>query len=441
MLRGEQLRRWGLASAEFGLVQIAVQVLTALAGILIIRSMPKSEYALFAIVNSMQVASNLLADLGIGIGVRSIGGRVWSDPFRFGQLINTALGMRRLFAFFSLGICLPITGWMLWRNGASISLTIGLCVVAATGIIPLLASSVFSISPLLYGEYRRIQKLDLGNALLRLSLIGALALGHMYAFFAAAVGVVVNWVQKTFMQRWAVEHIDMSAPPNPDDRRELLSLSVKSLPNTVFFCFQGQVTLLILTLVGGTTGIADVTALGRVAMLFTVFSVTFAYVIGPRFARCQESSRLPRLYVLCLAGALLVLLPIFIFAWLLPGVFLWLLGSNYAGLQREYLLVVAASCLTQIAGVMWNLNVSKAWIQVQAFGLIATVLSVQIVAAIFLDLHQFRNILIFNLATAVAPIPMYALDAWRGLRASTHTPKPIRAHSVDDEAKLQSIET
>src|SRR5438067_1971811 len=111
MSRGKQLMRWGLASAEFGLVQIAVQVLTALAGILIIRSMPKSEYALFAIVNSMQVASNLLADLGIGIGVRSIGGRVWSDPFRFGQLINTALGMRRLFAFFSFGICLPITGW------------------------------------------------------------------------------------------------------------------------------------------------------------------------------------------------------------------------------------------------------------------------------------------------------------------------------------------
>jgi O-antigen/teichoic acid export membrane protein len=441
MSRWKQLKRWSLASAEYGLVQIAVQVLAALAGILIIRSMSKSEYALFAIANSMQAASNLLADLGVGIGVRSIGGRVCSDSFRFGQLINTALGVRRRFALFSLGICLPTMGWMLWHNGASVPLMIGLCAVVAIGVIPLLTSSVFSVSPLLHGEYRRLQKLDFGNALLRLLLIGVLALGYMRALFAAAVGVIGNWVQKIFMRRWALEHIDISAPPNPEDRRELISLSIKSLPNTIFFCFQGQVTLLILTFVGGTTGIANVTALGRVAVLFTVFSVTFANVIGPRFARCQEPARLPRLYILCVGGAVIVLLPLFIFAWFLPGVFLWLLGGNYAGLEHEYILVVAASCLTQIAGVMWNLNVSKAWIQMQAFGLIATVLVVQVITAISLDLHQFRNILIFNLVTAATPIPLYILDAWRGLRGFALLPKPTLADSIAEKAKLQVIES
>jgi len=113
ILRWEQVRRWSLTLAEFGVAQIAVQALTALAGILIIRSMSKPEYALFAIANSMQTTCNLLADLGIGIGVRSIGGKVWDDPFRFGQLMNTALRLRRKFAICSLGVCLPIASWML----------------------------------------------------------------------------------------------------------------------------------------------------------------------------------------------------------------------------------------------------------------------------------------------------------------------------------------
>jgi hypothetical protein len=38
-------------------------------------------------------------------------------------------------------------------------------------------------------------------------------------------------------------------------------------------------------------------------------------------------------------------------------------------------------------------------------------------AALYLDLSQFQHVLLFNLGTAAAPLPMYLLDAWRGLRA------------------------
>jgi hypothetical protein len=100
--RWPRIKQWTLRLAEFGFVQGLVQLLTAVAGLMIVRTLSKPEYALFAIANSMQVTGNLLADIGIGIGVRSIGGRVWNDPARFGQLLNTTLGLRRQFAVVSL---------------------------------------------------------------------------------------------------------------------------------------------------------------------------------------------------------------------------------------------------------------------------------------------------------------------------------------------------
>jgi hypothetical protein len=416
--RRAKFRKWAFRVIEFGLFQGMVQVLTAVAGLLILRTLSKQEYALFAVTNSMQTACNLLANLGITMGLASIGGRVYQDPHRFGQLLNTARGLRHRFALVSFPFCLPVAAWMLLRNGAGPWVTIALCLAIVLTVVPVLESSIWQASPLMHGEYRRIQKLDLGSAGLRFSLIGMLALTRMNVILAACVAAVSNWTQTIFLKRWAREKIDTTAPRNAEDRRDMLRLSMKSLPNTLFFCFQGQVTLFILTLFGSTTGIADLTALGRVAALFGVFSVVIANVLGPRFTCCQDARRLPRLYLVLVGGSVLVVLPVLGFAWLLPGPFLWMLGAKYAALGDECIWVVAATCIAQIGVVMWNLNFGKAWIRVQAYVFIPVILLTQAICALCLDLRQFHGVLIFNLATAACTIPIYAIDAFLGLRAA-----------------------
>jgi len=97
---------------------------------------------------------------GIGIGVRSIGGRVWQDRERFGQLLNTTISLRRMFAAVSLLVTLPIAAWMLWHNGADLLLTLALLGTIVLTIIPMLASTAWGTSAQLHGEYRRMQKLD-----------------------------------------------------------------------------------------------------------------------------------------------------------------------------------------------------------------------------------------------------------------------------------------
>lgn len=404
--------------AGFGAVQTVVQLALAVAGLIIIRALPKTEYALFAIANSMQVACTQLADLGIGIGVRSIGGKIWTDRVRLGQLVNTALGLRRQFATVSMIVCVPILAWLLQRNHASALQTVALCVVVIAAAIPLLGISVWTAVLLLHGDYKRVQKQDLCIAGLRVGLVGALALSRISAVLAAAVGLVNNVIQATFVRRWARTIADPQASKNLNDRRELLRLSRKSLPNTIFFCFQGQITIFILTLLGSPTGIADITALGRLALLFSVFAVMFGNVLVPRFARCQNRNRLGKLYFVLIGGTTLALGPICIAAGLFPAPFLWLLGNKYAGLERECVWVIGAGCISQIAAAMWALNSSKAWINIQSKGYIAVVIFIQVLLAMIIDLRQFHNVVLFAVATAAAPIPLQIIDAFIGLRNS-----------------------
>ena len=83
---------------NYAAVQAVVQLLAFTSGILLVRWLPQREYAYFTIANAMQATLNVLADIGISVGLISIGGRVWQDRHRFGQLINTGLFVRRRLA-------------------------------------------------------------------------------------------------------------------------------------------------------------------------------------------------------------------------------------------------------------------------------------------------------------------------------------------------------
>src|SRR4051794_9602338 len=108
---------------NFAFVQAVVQVIGFLSGILLIRHLDQREYAYFTIANTMQGTLNVLADIGISIGLVSIGGRVWHDRTRFGQLVKTALGLRRKLGLAAVIVIVPILYYLLVKNGASANYT------------------------------------------------------------------------------------------------------------------------------------------------------------------------------------------------------------------------------------------------------------------------------------------------------------------------------
>src|SRR6266436_4759117 len=156
---------------NYTLVQATVQLIAFSSGILLVRWLPQHEYAFYTIANAMQAALMLLADIGISVGLVSIGGRVWQDRHRFGELINTGLAVRKKLALISIIIVAPILYAMLARNGAPLIYTLVLIALVLVGFSFQLSIDVFSVVPRLRSDIGRIQKIDLTCAIVRFLLI------------------------------------------------------------------------------------------------------------------------------------------------------------------------------------------------------------------------------------------------------------------------------
>src|SRR5213082_2094562 len=170
---------------KFAMVQAFVQIIGFGSGILLVRTLEQREYAYFTIANTMQGTINLLADVGVSIGLVSIGGRVWQDRSRFSQLISTALYLRRRLALLAMIAVTPLLYFMLAKNGASLNYTALLIIFVLIGLAIQLDVGVLGVIPRLHGDIGVIQRIDLFGAILRLTILVLLA----FIFLNAGVAV------------------------------------------------------------------------------------------------------------------------------------------------------------------------------------------------------------------------------------------------------------
>ena len=402
---------------NFVTVQAIVQLIGFLAGILLVRRLEQREYAYFTITNSMQGTINLLADIGISIGLVSIGSRVWHDRHRFGELINTALHMRRKLGGIAIIVVTPVLYFMLVKNGAPSAYAIVLIVILLFGLMLQFSVGVLSVVPRLRSDVNKIQLIDLIGALARLFLLIAI----MFVFLDAAVAVTVSSVaialQYFLLRRYAADVIDLDARENPDDRRAIHGFIRNQAANTIFFCFQGQITVFLISLFARqASSVAEVGALGRLAMIFVVINNLLTNVFVPAFARCQEKRKLRWQYaaILCAVGGFSLL--VVCGAAFFPNEFLLVLGNKYAHLQRELLFMVGASVLSALTGTIWALNASKAWIT-GSWLYIPLTLATQIALIPVTDFSSVTDVLIFNLISNLPNLLLNLVLSYRGFRS------------------------
>ena len=406
------------AVGNFALVQAGVQMIGFLSGILIVRWLPQREYAYFTIANTMQGTINLLADIGISVGLVSIGGRVWEDRHRFGELINTALGVRLKLGAAAMIAVTPVMYFMLIRNGAPILYTGILTALVLAGLLIQFSLGVLSVVPRLRSDLSRIQIIDFTGAITRLLLVVAL----VYLFSSAGVAVAIaaaTWIlQYTMLRRYAARVVDLTAAENPEDRRAIIGFIRKLAANSVFYCFQGQITVFLISFFAHrASSVAEVGALGRLAMIFTVLTNLLTNIFVPAFARCQDLRKLRLLYAAIVGGVTVFSLLILFWAGILPGQFLFVLGSNYAHLQRELLLMVGVAVLSALSGTFWALNAAKAWIA-GAWLYIPLTLGMQLALIPFTDFSSVTGVLIFNLLSNVPNLLLNLAMSYRGFRGA-----------------------
>lgn len=409
--------RFAREVGRFAWLQVFVQIIGFTTGILLVRCLEQREYAFFTIANTMQGTLNVLADIGISIGLISIGGRVWQDPQRFSALVSTGLGLRRKLGLASILVVTPILYFMLVRNGASPLYAVVLIAAVLAGLYVQLSFGVLDVVPRLRSDFRQIQKIDFTGSLARLAVIGALALAvFLNAGVAVLVGSGTLLLQYLMLRRYAAGIIDLTAEENPEDRKAMIGFIRSRAANAAFYCVQGQITIFLITFFGHHAGaVAEVGALGRLAMIFSVLGNLLTNIFAPAFARCQERRHLRWLYAGIVGGVAAFSLFVLAGAALLPDVFLFVLGSKYAHLQRALLLMVGGAILNMLAVTLWTLNASRAWI-VGSWFYIPLTLGTQLLLIPFTDFSSVEGVLTFNLISVCPSLLLNLGLSYRGFR-------------------------
>lgn len=411
--------------AGFFGVQLVVQALSLVAGLILVRALSKSEYALYTLANTMQATMGLLADIGVSSALSAIGGQVWREKTRLGQLISTAMEFRRKFFLAAALVIGPILFVMLRSHNAGVWSALALCALVIYSASLELTIGVLIVVPRLHSRVKQLQNLDLWAALLRAALLGLAFFTFLNAFVGIVVATLAYGLQAGLLKKWAAHDADLKAAPHVNDRK-FIADSVKNLaPTAIYYCVQSQLTLFLISFFGKTNGIAEIGAISRFSMVFVVFNSLLQNLLLPKFARAQQKSHLKRVYWQTIGGYSAILTTLFVFLTLFRTQALWILGPQYQNLGGELLIYFAGSVAACIAGVVGSLNRAKAWVN---YSWIYIPISIfwSLLLLFFLDMSQTRDAIIFGALSFVPILAVQCARSYFGFREMEKT-NPLAA--------------
>jgi len=407
-----RLRRWAGILSAFFTAQGLVQLAGIAAGLLLVRTLPVHEFALYTLALSVTTFFTFLSDLGSSTSLVHFFHRTRREGGDFAPYLQGVLSLRRL--AFLAGTVAVLIGFP--RAAAAKGYGTAEIALVTAGIVLTvwcqIHASLGVLALRLADRYPASYRAELAGAAVRLLAVAALIAASL---LSAGPGVLAGLA--------AVATVALLARPETPPatagldlrpyRRRVLHYLGPTLPSALYFSVQGPLTVWLAASFGATRNIAEVGALSRLGMVVGIFSSLSGVVFLPRLAQIADE-RLWRTRALQFGGALLaVALTLLAAAALLPDLFLWLLGGSYTGLRRELLLVVASSGVALVGGYVVNVNLARAWTRWQAATVVAEVL-VQAALIAVLPLSTTAGVFTLTLLTTATGVALQLLVAWTG---------------------------
>lgn len=388
---------WGKLIAKVGSIQIFIQAISLVSGILIIRLLPTNEYALYTIANTMLGTMLILADGGVSAGVMSQGGKVWQDRDKLGEILATGLELRKIFAIASLIIVSPILLYLLNHHGASWLMSALIVIALIPSFLTSLSTTILEVAPKLHQDIFSLQRNQIVSSIARIILSSTVLFSFPLSFVIILASSAPQIWYNNKLKKISAKYINSNQSPSPIIRKNITSFVKRILPGSIYYCLSGQITIWLISIFGSTNAVAQIGALSRLSMILSVLSVLFSTIIVPRFARLPNNPGvLLNKYIKIQLGLCAISLFIITCVWLFPSESLWILGNKYSNLTNEVTLSVTNSCLGLIAGLSFNICTSRGWVLNPLISISVTVIAI-IIGAITFDIRSLHGILILNI--------------------------------------------
>ncbi|HCN78227.1 MAG TPA: hypothetical protein DIT13_13655 [Verrucomicrobiales bacterium] len=408
------LRRWASLSSQVAGMQMLVQGVSAVTGLLLIRAMEKDAYAWFTLAASMLATLHLLADGGTSTALTSIGGRVYQNAAEFSRLMADGRRMALRLALIGIVLSAPFFWHLYTRLGAPPVTTAALLGLAIVGMAPAIIATILGVSLRLHSRARQAQGAELFGACVRLLLCG----GLLWVGWADARAMFAGTIFASLCQAWMLRKNtrEYTAPPRASTghQSEITSFVRALYGNHIFFCLQGQIATWLIGWLAGVEQVADLGALSRLAVLFAAFGAPFTHLVAPSMARIQDTHILRRRFALAIGTAFAGTAVLLAAAAWKPGWFLWLLGEKYANLGPELTLALASQGVGMIAGICWGLMVVRGWVSHAWLNILLSCLG-YVLGAAFMPLDTVAGVLKMNLLASMPLLCWVLLRCWRRL--------------------------
>lgn len=385
----------------FFLGQGALQGIQILVGLFLVRELSIEAYAQFGLAYGFQLTMDSLMNFGFtSTIVPLIGGRR-EDRQLVGRYVRSAKHWRdRSFwtlAPFATIAFLTIMYKHHWGWGVQIALVVSVLVsLYSSGKVAYFSAPLF-----VFGRLREFYVPQTISAVGRLIAYVACSIaGILSSWIAAALSALNVTLNGVFLEKEARRLFVWPEHDDPATDRELFQYILPAIPAVILGAFYSQISLLLISIFGQTTSIAQVAALNKLAQIFAVFMTFNVVIIEPYVARLSRERLLPT-YLGFIAANAVLCVPLVIFAFAFPTAFLWVLGKKYASLGNLVGWVVMAGCINQLAGLMWVMNRSRKWVFWSGTILeIALLLIVQVTYIVVIGVRTTQQAVLFTLASS-----------------------------------------
>lgn len=410
-----KLQRWAVQAGGVLFTQAGVQGIGAVTGLMLVRWMPKDEYAWLTICGSLLATIALLADGGIATAITSMSGRVVGDRTALAQVADACLGVRNRLALLSLVLTLPPFYVLFTRTEMSPQMTSLVLGSAVLTMWPSTSAKFLSVTLRIAGQLKSTQIMELSGALLRCGLTAiVLVVGWRQVYPAFLATVASIWLHVWLAARGVVKVVGV-VPCTDTQRAEVWGYVRALYANHIFFCVQGQIATWIISFSSGVTEIADIGALSRLTVFFSIFGAMFHYLVLPNVASTKCPALVRTKFIIAISGTLGAVLLVLATSWLLPGPFLWILGGSYSHLVTELPLAFAAQGLGVMNSVVWTFMQVRGWVSLSWLNIPLT-LAGYVLSVLVADLTTVSGVLIMS-GVALLPPMLWALGyAWMCLR-------------------------
>jgi O-antigen/teichoic acid export membrane protein len=402
--------RLGKTLLQFTTIQVIVQILGLLVSLLLVRKMPKEQYAYYTIANALLSTVLQLSDSGMTPGLQAVGGPFHNDNHRMGQLLRTGIGMRRMMYFLAAAIVLPIIPYMLFRAGAHMPTITEVLILVIVATQLQLVVSIYSAIPRLRGDIRVLQWMGIAGAGIRFLIILPAYFAHISIGLALLSQILSSAGQIYVLSRWAHRNIDMTATPDKGFRSGIWRIVKAQIPYEIYGVFQGQISVWLITIFGSANQVADLGALTRLGVVFVVVAQVINSVLTPRLSRCVTPSRLRSIYWqiflayvlftgVCLSGVLMQ-----------RGLVVKMLGTQYANIHSDLVYAMVLQAIWVLQGGALALNMSRGWVVPAYFGITLTILT-QVVVFQLVNLATLRGVLLAGMGVALVNLILQLLGS------------------------------